>query len=314
MARWPRSTDPGPVSRPNPDPRASAAGPVKTDGRVRLLGTDLDGTLLRSDSTVSERTRAALIRAADEGLLVAFATGRPPRWLHTVAEATGHTGVAVAANGAVLYDLATETVLEEHLLTSELLAEVTEELRAEFPRLLFAVEYGADADPDPGPLTSFGYEPGYIHDWEINPPRDRAGRPVPPPLIAELATVISRPGVKLLAKDRDADPDHFLDRVEVLLTGRVSVTHSSSIGLLEIGAIGITKASGLAYVAARHGIEVSEVAAVGDMPNDLPMLAWAGQSYAVANAHPSVLALAQHHLPANDDDGVATLIEALLER
>jgi hydroxymethylpyrimidine pyrophosphatase-like HAD family hydrolase len=67
-------------------------------------------------------------------------------------------------------------------------------------------------------------------------------------------------------------------------------------------------------VAERAGIAAPEVAAVGDMPNDLAMLAWAGQAYAVANAHPSVLGAADERLPANDDDGVAVLIERLLER
>ncbi len=54
---------------------------------------------------MSDRTRAAIAAAADAGLVVAFVTGRPPRWLHEVADATGHTGVAAAANGALIYDL-----------------------------------------------------------------------------------------------------------------------------------------------------------------------------------------------------------------
>jgi hypothetical protein len=273
------------------------------------VGTDLDGTLLRSDGSVSARTRAALLNATEAGLVVAFATGRPPRWLHDVASATGHSGMAVAANGAVLYDMTTNTVLVEHLLTTDVLDEITATLRAEFPQLLFAVEYAGDGAQL---LTTFGYEPGYVHEWEINPARDSNGNALPAPLVGDLMTVISRPGVKLLAKDREADPDHFLERVSELLDGRVSVTHSSSIGLIEVGAVGITKASGLAYIAEAHGIDVSEVAAVGDMPNDLPMLAWAGHSYAVGNAHASVLALAQHRLPSNDDDGVAQLIESIL--
>jgi Cof subfamily protein (haloacid dehalogenase superfamily) len=280
--------------------------------RVRLLGTDLDGTLLRSDGTVSDRTRAALAGAAEAGLLVAFATGRPPRWLHEVADATGHTGIAVAANGAVLYDMATETVITEHVLSVELLTELTASLRAAFPRILFGLEYGGNPARCDHPFATFGSEPGYRHDWEISPARDHAGNELPPPLIAELATIISRPGVKLLAKDRDADPDHFLEYVTEMLGAQVSVTSSSSIGLLEIGAAGVTKASGLAYLAEQHGIDPTEVAAVGDMPNDLPMLAWAGHPYAVANAHPSVLALASQVLPSNDEDAVAQLIETLL--
>jgi Cof subfamily protein (haloacid dehalogenase superfamily) len=282
-------------------------------GEIKLLGTDLDGTLLNSAGVVSDRNRAALKAAAESGLIVVFATGRPPRWIHDVAEATGHTGLAVTTNGAVLYDLTTETVVAEHVLSTELLAEVTAALREEFPNLVFAIEYTTNTDPTAGKIVSFAYEPGYIHDWEINPAIVRPRRPLADPLVADLATLVSRPGIKLLAKDRETDPESFLTRASTILDGRATVTHSSSIGLIEIGAIGITKASGLAYVAEHHGIDPSEVAAVGDMPNDLPMLAWAGQSYAVANAHPSVLEIAGHRLPSNDDDAVAQLIEQILD-
>jgi hypothetical protein len=281
-----------------------------------MLGSDLDGTLLRTDGTVSERTRAALLRADREGLLVTFATGRPPRWLFDVSNATAHTGLAVAANGAVIFDLATDKVIAEHLLTVDLLNEVTAALRAKYPQVVFGIEYGDNPERPGLPATAhttFGAEPTYRHSWEVSPARDRNGNELPLPLISDLETIISQPGVKLLVKNVSADPDRFHTDVDQLLGAQVSVTYSSTVGLLEVGAAGITKASGLAYVAEQHGIEPSEVAVVGDMPNDLPMLAWAGQSYAVANAHPSVLEAAQYRLPSNDDDAVAQLIEQLLD-
>lgn len=269
---------------------------------VRLLASDVDGTLVRSDGTVSSAARSALKRAADAGLLVAFVTGRPPRWLHQVADETGHTGVAVAGNGAVLYDLGTETVLQAHLIPSAALAELTDDLRAAFPDVHFGVEYG----------MNFGYEPGYRHDWEISPTRDRQGNPIPPPRVAPLADIIAQPAMKLLAKDLAADPDQFLLDAARVVGERATVTTSSRTGLLEIAAAGVTKASGLAELAVSHGIAASEVVAVGDMPNDVPMLKWAGGAFAVANAHPAVLAVADEVLPSNDDDGVAILIETLL--
>jgi Cof subfamily protein (haloacid dehalogenase superfamily) len=267
-----------------------------------MLASDLDGTLLRSDGTVSARNRAALHAAFDAGLLVAFVTGRPPRWLDEIADATGHLGVAVGANGAVLYDLAAEEIISSRALSPAELATLTGELRAAFPDVQFAVEYG----------HSFGAEPGYVHDWAINPVTDRRGQPIAPPVVADLASIISRPGVKLLAKDRGADADEFMASVDALLAGRASVTHSSTFGLLEIAAAGVTKATGLAELAASHGIAPDEVAAIGDMPNDVPMLEWAGASYAVANAHPAALAVADEVLGSNDDDAVAGLIDRLL--
>jgi hydroxymethylpyrimidine pyrophosphatase-like HAD family hydrolase len=109
-----------------------------------------------------------------------------------------------------------------------------------------------------------------------------------------------------------ADVDEFLASAVDLIGDRASITHSSSFGLLEIAAHGVTKATGLAELATSHGIPPHEVAAVGDMPNDVPMLRWAGRSFAVANAHPAAKAAAHEVIGSNDDDAVATLIESLL--
>lgn len=269
---------------------------------IRLIATDLDGTLLRSDGTVSERTRAALRAATDAGLVVAFVTGRPPRWLDEVIETTGHLGVAVGGNGALLYDMASATLLRTRHLCPDALARITGILRDAFAGVQFATEFG----------DGFAAEPGYVHDWAINPRTDRRGRPIPPPVVGPLAEVIAHPAVKLLAKDRDADADEFLERAGSLVGSLASLTHSSSYGLLEIAAPGVTKGSGLAELADSYGIAAADVVAIGDMPNDVPMLEWAGRSYAVANAHPAVHAVADEVLATNDDDAVAGLIESLL--
>ncbi|MDT4948703.1 MAG: hypothetical protein QOJ37_1298 [Pseudonocardiales bacterium] len=269
---------------------------------VRLFATDLDGTLLRSDGTVSDRTRAALRAANDAGLVVAFVTGRPPRWLDDVIDETGHIGVAVGANGAVLYDMSDERLITVHSLEPTLMRELGATLRKKFPDVQFAVEYG----------HGFAAEPGYVHDWEINPRLDRHGRPIPAPVLGDLAAITERPGMKLLAKDRSVNVDAFLDAATDLIGERASITHSSSFGLLEIAAAGVTKATGLAELAVMHDVSREDVLAVGDMPNDVPMLKWAGHSYAVANAHPAARDAADSIIASNDQDAVAELIESLL--
>lgn len=269
---------------------------------IKLVATDLDGTLLRADGSVSPRTVAALRAAERAGLVVVFVTGRPTRWLDPVADATGHLGIAVGSNGAVIYDLKTEQVVSTSPLDPDEVRGIGAEIRTAFPEVGFAVEF----------TEGFAAEPEYIHDWAINPERDRRGKLLPAPPIGELDTIVTAPVLKLLAKDRGADVDRFLTDVDVLLAGRASVTHSSSIGLLEIGAPGVTKATGLAEVAATHGIRADEVAAIGDMPNDIAMLQWAGTAYAVANAHPAAQAAADAIVGSNEDDAVATLIEGLL--
>lgn len=270
--------------------------------RIRLVATDLDGTLLRSDGTVSARSRAALEAADAAGLVVVFVTGRPARWLDDVVEQTGHLGVAVGANGAVIYDLKTERVISAHPIEVEALRALTAEIRAAFPDVAYAVES----------LDGFAAEPAYIHDWQINPRRDRRGKPVAPPPIGDITEITAKPALKLLAMDRGADVDEFLASADSLLAGRASVTHSSSFGLLEIAAAGVTKATGLAEVAARHGITPEEVVAIGDMPNDIPMLQWAGTSYAVGNAHTAARAAAGEVVGTNDEDAVAVMIEHVL--
>lgn len=269
---------------------------------IRMVATDLDGTLLRSDGSVSERSRTALRAAAQAGLVVAFVTGRPPRWLDDLVDETGHVGIAVGANGAVLYDMATERVISAHPLEAGVLRRLTGELRAAFPGVSFGVEYG----------DCFAAEPTYVHDWQINPRTDRRGRAIPPPVVADLDTITAKPAVKLLAKDRAADADEFQLSAQELLAGRATVTHSSTFGLLEIAAAGVTKATGLAELAARNGVAPAEIVAIGDMPNDVAMLQWAGRSYAVANAHPAVRAAADGVVGSNDEDAVAALIESLL--
>ena len=162
---------------------------------------------------------------------------------------------------------------------------------------------------------NFSHEPEYLHDWQMVPATDRSGRPMPPARRAELAELLAStdPAVKLLAKGSGMQPDEFMDRVEQLVGEQVTVTRSGHSALVEISALGITKASGLAALAERRGIDQAAVAAVGDMPNDVPMLLWAGQSFAVANAHPAAKQAAGTVLTeTNDEDAVARLLTSLL--
>jgi len=256
----------------------------------QLVATDLDGTLVRSDGTVSARTVRALRAVERAGAAVVFVTGRPPRWLAEVVEATGHTGLAVCANGAVLYDLHTERVLETFPLAEEVGLAVVRALRAALPEVGFAVETEA----------GFGHEAGYVPRWP--PPQAR---------VAPVEELLDAPAVKLLARHGGLDADELLAAAREVVGDLVECTHSSRDGLVEISASGVSKASTLARVCAERGLGAPDVLAFGDMPNDLPMLAWAGTPYAVANAHPDVLAAVPRRTASNDEDGVAQVLERL---
>jgi Cof subfamily protein (haloacid dehalogenase superfamily) len=258
----------------------------------RMVATDLDGTVVRSDGTISARTRSALGAADAAGAVIVLVTGRPPRWLVGIADQTGHRGMAICANGALVYDLATDAVVGSHPLPVETLRHLVDVLRSAIPGIAFAVER-ADA--------GFLHEPAYHPRWDSDQKI----------IQAEIDALLAEPAAKLLARHTSYDADDLLAAARVAVGDEAvaTLTHSSRDGLLEISAAGVSKASALADLAGSHGIPASEVIAFGDMPNDLPMLAWAGHSVAVANAHPEVLEAADEVTARNDDDGVARVLE-----
>lgn len=259
----------------------------------RLVATDLDGTALRTDGTVSPRTAAAFAKVEEAGCMLVFVTGRPPRWMSGVADATRHRGLAICANGALIYDLHTERIVESRLIAPDVLSEVVAQLRANVPDLAFSVEY----------------EGGFAHESDF--PLGGWDSKAVGGLRVGAGTLTSRPCVKLLALHPEMDPDSLHATVHDLVGHLVTATHSSGRGLIEMSAHGVTKATALAVLAERNEIKPSHAVAFGDMPNDLPMLSWAGTSYAVANAHPDVLAAVDHVTAANNDDGVARVLEEL---
>jgi hydroxymethylpyrimidine pyrophosphatase-like HAD family hydrolase len=117
---------------------------------------------------------------------------------------------------------------------------------------------------------------------------------------------------KMLARSDDVPAEDFHRVVEDVVRERAVVSYSGASGLAEISAAGVTKASALGEWCAARGIDSADVFAFGDMPNDLPMLAWSGRSFGVANAHPDVLAMVDQVCASNDDDGVAQVLEAAL--
>jgi Cof subfamily protein (haloacid dehalogenase superfamily) len=261
----------------------------------RLIATDLDGTLLRDDKAVSPRTVAALADAEAEGIEVFFVTGRPARWMGTVAEHLAGHGMAILANGAAVYDLHKGELIEAFPLPEDDALAVAHALRAALPGTAFAVERA----------DSFYREPGYPGT------EPDFGPPAP---IEELLSVRDerQPLLKLLAKHPSIDPDEFL-AIGLNVAGQHGeITRSSDSALLEISGEGVSKATTLARCCAERGVTAAEVVAFGDMPNDLAMLDWAGTSYAVANAHPRVLAATEHRTATNNEDGVARVIERII--
>jgi Cof subfamily protein (haloacid dehalogenase superfamily) len=255
---------------------------------IRLVASDLDGTLLRPDETVSQRTRRALAAARDAGITVVLVTGRPPRSLGPIAERIGVGGIAICANGAVVWDLDNGTMVDHSPLAADLAARLVRALREAVPGVLFAVELE----------DGFGHETG----WTEGPAEV---------LEADAIELVSGPVTKLLVRHPTVPFDELAERARAAV-GDDAVATWAGLRVVEISAAGVTKAFALERLCRRLGIAAQEVVAIGDMPNDLAMLDWAGTSVAVANAAAEVLDAADEVTAANVDDGVALVLERVL--
>jgi hydroxymethylpyrimidine pyrophosphatase-like HAD family hydrolase len=265
---------------------------VLRNSAPRLVATDLDGTIVRSDGTISPRTIAALSRAEEAGAQVVLVTGRPPWFMGGVAAAFDGRCAAICCNGALIYDMHADRIVGEHLIAPRELTEAAGRLRAAIPGIGLAVESARGLTGDAW------YEVG---GWDGGGTIRRLGD----------AELFGRAAAKLLGRHPRLSADEMLALATPALADIVTASHSSGSRLIEISAAGVSKASALAKLAASQGIAAAAAVAFGDMPNDLSMLAWAGTSYAVANAHPDVLAAADQVIASNDQDGVAEILDSL---
>jgi Cof subfamily protein (haloacid dehalogenase superfamily) len=270
---------------------------------LRLVAVDLDGTLLHSDGSVTDRTREVLDELERRGVVVVFVTGRPIRWMEPLWQHVGDHGLAVCSNGGIVYDVPGRRVLESRPIPREVGLTVTARIREGVPGTTFAVER----------VDGFGREPSYLRRRaEDGRPREREDHP--DLSVGPVEEIFGDGVVKLLALHHDLAPEEFWSRVEGLVGHAVTTTWSSVGALVEMSAAGVTKASTLELLCGQLGVDAREVVAFGDMPNDIPMLQWAGTSYAMANGHPSAKEVADRTAPRNDEDGVAQVLEELFLR
>jgi Cof subfamily protein (haloacid dehalogenase superfamily) len=259
----------------------------------RLVASDIDGTLIRDDGSLSKRTVKVIDWLADRGVPVVLVTGRPVRWLRQLYDQMDQPVPAICANGAIVYDPDTDEVLFANPLSVDLLLEVTKKLREAVPDIALAVEVENG--------RSFWYEEAWPLRWDGEHQSVR--------VLATPEELTSVPAVKLLARAAGREPDEFYELVSRTLGSLAETTHSSSTALVEISAAGVTKAAGLAWLCEREGFTAADVVAFGDMPNDVPLLTWAGHSVAMGNAHPAVREVADEVTLTNDEDGVAAYLE-----
>jgi Cof subfamily protein (haloacid dehalogenase superfamily) len=274
-----------PVPPPSSDPGR--------EGRaVRLVATDLDGTLLDADGRVTPRTAAAVAAARDAGIHVVPVTGRPPQAMWPVLEGIGLGPYAVCSNGAVTVDMVTGAVIEEQTLPVEIATDLVARIRKAVPGIRFATDN----------LDRFCYERDFFSEpnaWDE--------------VVAEVVDItqaFDRGCVKIICRQPGTSALDLIAALEAHVGEEGHVT-SSGLDWVDIGAPGVTKAYALEKVCALLDIHVDDVVAVGDNHNDLSVLGWAGTAMAPSNAVPAVLAMVDRILPAHHDHGVAVLLEEL---
>lgn len=260
----------------------------------QLVATDLDGTLLRSDESVSARTRAALKAVADRGAAHIVVTGRSVPWTKHILDDLGYDGLAVCCQGAQVYHAGEQRLLTSVTLDRQLAGLAVAKIEAELgPLAMAAALDGVDGEVLIGP--------GFA---------ERGGR-LPARYVGEAAQLWAAPLNKLYLQHAELSDDELAQAAQRLAGDLVGVLLSGP-GIVELVPLGLNKAKGLKMAARRLGAHASETIAFGDMPNDIPMFAWAAYGVAMADAHEELRSVADEVTSGHDEDGVAVTLEKLL--
>jgi len=262
--------------------------------KYKLIASDMDGTLLNDDSKLTERTKAAIIKAVDAGVLFVAATGRPFRNVDIVNELHDKDMPCIVFNGAAAYMSKSEKQLFERFLDFDLAVEAFE----------MGQKKGVAQILWTGP-----------HLWanrrcEATSRYEAVCKGLTMSIVTDLATIkdeaegvskvlwIDHPDIiKTMSVEMKA---HFGDRLNCF---------SSMSHFLEFVSTKASKGLALAEIGRLYGIDSSEMIAVGDAYNDVCMLEYAGFGVAVENAPDDIKAICDHVTLSNNDDGVADVIE-----
>lgn len=264
-----------------------------------MIATDIDGTMLRSDGSLSPRVKAALGAAVRAGIQVVPATGRPIMIATDVIDQLGLDNYWVFANGAVTRHLGRDELIRGFWMDHEVTRDLLGLLRRDLPGAGFAIEFE----------DTVAFEAGFEQVVPIVPDE----RPV-----VDLAAALDASAArwqrvqKILVYDLSLDVDELFRRVAKVVGKRAAPSYSG-LDFIELAAGVVTKATALELLARDLSIDPSQVVSFGDNHNDLAMLRWAGRGYAMANATADAKAAANEVIGHNDADGLAIKIEELLD-
>jgi len=262
---------------------------------VQAFACDLDGTLIGRDGLLRPRTLAAISRAHAAGIPVLVATGRMFRSVRPYLQQAGIESPVVCYQGAAVVDPTTGEFL------------LHEPLELDIARAAIAA------------LDAHGMSPNvYVDDRLYVAEETEYSRAyskfqhLPVTEVGDLLAWLERPPTKLVAV---AEPERLAEirpDLERTFAGRLFITTSLPY-MLELGHLGASKGSGIAFVARLLELDLAHLVAFGDGENDVELLAEVGLGIAVEGAHPRLRAVAGRTCPGPQDEGVATVIEAVLD-
>ena len=261
----------------------------------KLMALDLDGTVVDDSGRPTPRVKRAIENLKSNGVQIVFVTGRPPRWMYQISESFD-SGIAIIANGALLYDLKKQNIVESRLLDIENQIEIVKRLRTLNNIPAFAREW----------IDGFNREKNYIPRWDDG---------IDPVGVEKIEETIQDAVYKMLVQSKTpkTSPDIFLEEINSKISDLAEVTYCNlGVSLVEISRKGANKKNALEDFASKLGINQNEVFAIGDNINDFEMLKWAGQSWVMASGHPNGSQFATKIAPEFENDGVAQVIEELL--
>ncbi|WP_432111758.1 HAD family hydrolase [Streptomyces sp. YPW6] len=266
---------------------------MPTPPAYTLVATDLDGTLLRPDGTVSARSRAALGRAAASGARHLIVTGRPVPGIRALLADLAYTGLVVCGQGTQLYDADAGRLLRSVALDREAADTALGKIEAEVGAVFAAVDQdGVDGVT----LIEAGYR-------MPNPT-------LPAQRVGSREALWERPVIKVLVRHPELGDDALTAAARGAVGDLATVTMAGP-GTVELAPRGVDKGTGLAAAAELLGIGAERTVAFGDMPNDLPMFAGSALRVAMGNAHPELRAAADEVTLTHAEDGVAVVLERL---
>ncbi|MCL2329768.1 MAG: HAD family hydrolase [Phycisphaerae bacterium] len=276
----------------------------------RLLAIDLDGTLLNSRNQLSSGNREALHRAHEAGLIVSLCTGRNLAESRAVIEQIGlDLNAGIFAFGAIVADLAAGKTISRTAMSPELASRLISHLSGQgFPMLVLydAAEMGYDYYFVEGQHNRAAYE-----QWlSFTPSRTERRSSWTPQAHAPLrVSVIVEPDrIKQTMADLRAKFDSTQTKINSIYAPNYQLH------VVECFAPNVNKWFGISQLAAQLGIAHEQTAAIGDDVNDVEMISSAGLGVAMGNAIPAVVQVSQLQAPTNDQDGVAWLINRILDQ